>query len=120
MATSGLLVDDSKTQLLARKKVLKFWGIEVDLATTAEEAEAKAESHQYGFALLDFAMPDLPLGPRGLIQKLRTKSPGCKIFIVTAYPEKALNTLYDLNVPVLEKPLDWEEFKETLDPYSNP
>lgn len=116
MATSGLLVDDSKPQLLACKKVLKFWGFEADLATTVDEAESKAESQQYGFALLDYAMPGSPRGPRALIQKLRTKSPACRIFIVTAYPDEAWNTLADLDVPVLEKPLDWEEFKRTLDP----
>jgi DNA-binding response OmpR family regulator len=119
MATSGLLVDDSEPQLLACRKVLKFWGIEADLATTVDEAESKAESQQYGFALLDYAMPGLPGGPRGLIKKLRTKSPACKIFIVTAYPDEAWDTLADLNVPVLEKPLDWGEFKKTLDPFSN-
>jgi DNA-binding NtrC family response regulator len=119
MIINGLLVDDSKPQLLACKKVLKFWGIEADLAMTVNEAESKAESQQYGFALLDYAMPGLPDGPRTIIQKLRKKSPTCRIFIVTAYPDEAWNTLADLNVPVLEKPLDWEEFKKTLDPYSN-
>jgi DNA-binding response OmpR family regulator len=119
MTTSGLLVDDSKSQLLASKKVLNFWGIEADLATTVGEAESRADSQQYSFALLDYAMPGLPGGPRGLIKKLRIKSPACKIFIVTAYPDEAWDTLADLNVPVLEKPLHWEEFKETLDPFSN-
>jgi len=118
MAASGLLVDDSKPQLLASRKVLKFWGIEADLATTAEEAEARADSQQYGFALLDYAMADFPGGPRALIQKLRAKSPNCRIFVVTAYPNEALDTLAGLNVPVLEKPLDWEEFKKILDPFS--
>lgn len=119
MAASGLLVDDSKPQLLACKKVLRFWGIEADLAVTAEEAVKKAEAQQYGFALLDYSMPDLPDGPRALIQKLRAKSPNCKIFVVTAYPNEALDTLAGLNVPILEKPLDWEEFRETLDPFSH-
>jgi DNA-binding NtrC family response regulator len=118
MAASGLLVDDNKPQLRACRDVLKFWGIETDLATTAHEAEAKAESQQYGFALLDYAMPDLPSGPRALIQKLRTKSPGCRIFIITAYPDEALETLSDLKVPVLGKPLDWEKFKKSLGPFS--
>jgi DNA-binding response OmpR family regulator len=118
MAASGLLVDDNKPQLRACREVLSFWGIEADLATTADEAESKAESQQYGFALLDYAMPGRPGGPRALIQKLRTKSPGCKIFILTAYPDEALDTLSDLKVPVLEKPLDWEEFKKTLGPSS--
>jgi DNA-binding response OmpR family regulator len=119
MVTSGLLVDDSKPQLLACKKVLRFWGIEADLATTAHEAELKAESQQYGFALLDYAMPGLPGGPRALIHKLRTKSPTCKIFIVTAYPDEAWDILADLEVPVLEKPLDWEAFKKTIDSFSD-
>jgi DNA-binding response OmpR family regulator len=119
MAACGLLVDDSKPQLLASKKVFKFWGIETDFATTAEEAETKAESQQYGFALLDYAMPDFPSGPRVLIQKLRIKSPHCKIFVVTAYPNEAVDTLAGLDVPVLEKPLDWGELKKTLDPFSH-
>jgi DNA-binding response OmpR family regulator len=119
MATGGLLVDDSKPQLLACKKVLKFWGIEADLATTVDEAESKAESQQYGFAMLDYAMPGLLGGPRVLIKKLRAKSPACKIFIVTAYPDEAWDTLADLNVPVIEKPLDWLAFKKTLDPFSD-
>jgi DNA-binding response OmpR family regulator len=115
---SGLLVDDSKPQLLASKKVLKFWGIEADVASTAEEAEVRAESQQYTFALLDYAMPDFPSGPRVLIQKLRAKSPNCKIFVVTAYPNEALDTLADLDVPVMGKPLDWQQLKNTLDPFS--
>lgn len=69
----GLLIDDSKPQLLACKKVLNFWGVEADLATTIHEAESKVESQQYAFALLDYAMPGLPGGPRALIQKLRIK-----------------------------------------------
>jgi len=117
MVQRGLLVDDSRPQLLAGRKLLRFWGIEADLATTAAEAASKAESHQYGFALLDYAMADLPGGPRDLIRTLRSKSPNCKIFIVTAYADEALDTLADLNVPVLEKPLDWEGFKKTLDPF---
>lgn len=116
MLASGLLLDDSKPQLLACRDVLKFWGIEADLATTAGEAERRAESQEYGVALLDFAVAGLPGGPRGLIQKLRAKSPGCKIFILTAYPDEASRTLADLNIPVLEKPLDWETFKKRLEP----
>jgi len=119
IVASGLLVDDSKLQLLASKKVLNFWGIEADLATTAEEAEAKAESQQYGFALLDYAMPDSPSGPKVLIQKLRTKSPNCKIFIVTAYPDEASDVLSGLDIPVLEKPVDWDELKTNLDSFSH-
>jgi DNA-binding NtrC family response regulator len=119
MAASGLLVDDSKPQLRAGKEVLKFWGIEADLAMSADEAESKAESQQYGFALLDYSMPDLPGGPRGLIQKLRKRSPGCKIFVLTAYPEEALSNLSDLKVPVFEKPLDWEKFKTSLSRFSD-
>jgi len=118
MPATGLLVDDSKPQLLASRKVLNFWGIEADFATTATDAESKVESQQYGFALLDYAMADLPGGPRRLIEKLRRRSPGCRIFIVTAYPDEASHTLADLDVPVLEKPLDWEEFKKTLDFFS--
>lgn len=119
MAASGLLVDDSKPQLRAGKEVLNFWGIEADLATSADEAESKAESQEYRFALLDYSMPDLLGGPRGLIQKLRKKSPGCKIFVITAYPDEASTSLSDLKVPVLEKPLDWEKFKKVLVRFSD-
>lgn len=111
----GLLVDDHKTQLLACQKLLRFWDIQTDFATTVDEAEVKAESQNYGFALLDYHMPGLSGGPRVLIQKLRAQSPACKIFIVTGYAHEARDNLADLNVPILEKPFDWEQFKNTLD-----
>jgi DNA-binding NtrC family response regulator len=115
MAANGLLVDDSRPQLLACGRVLNSWGIDADLATTVHEAEANADVRSYDFALLDYAMPDSPGGPRDLIQKLRVKSPACKIFVVTAYRSEAFEKMADLDVPFLEKPLNWGELRDALE-----
>jgi DNA-binding NtrC family response regulator len=112
--TAGLLVDDCTAQLFSRKKVLNLWGLGIDVATTIAEAESKADSRKYAFAMLDYAMPDAPAGPRALIRKLRANSPDCMVFILTAYPDDAINTLADLGAAVLEKPLDWKRFRATL------
>ncbi|NNF08582.1 MAG: response regulator, partial [Candidatus Eisenbacteria bacterium] len=69
-----LLVDDNKTNRLVAKALLKRLGIQVDEATTGEEAVAMADSQEFDMILMDVEMP----GMDGMeaTRHVRAKSPG--------------------------------------------
>jgi two-component system chemotaxis sensor kinase CheA len=54
-----LVIDDSLTTRMLEQSILESAGYEVDLATSAEEALAKAREKRYGLFLVDVEMPGM-------------------------------------------------------------
>ncbi|HEY6331233.1 MAG TPA: response regulator [Blastocatellia bacterium] len=54
-----LVVDDSLTTRMLEQSILESAGYQVDLATSGEEALAKARANQYGLFLVDVEMPGI-------------------------------------------------------------
>jgi len=54
-----LVVDDSLTTRMLEQSILESAGYEVDLASSAEEALAKAQLRRYGMFLVDVEMPGM-------------------------------------------------------------
>ncbi|TMA58666.1 MAG: response regulator [Deltaproteobacteria bacterium] len=54
-----LVVDDSLTTRMLEQSILESAGYEVDVASSAEEALAKAQARRYGMFLVDVEMPGM-------------------------------------------------------------
>ena len=109
----GLLVDDDPRQLYAWKKLFRLSDVTVDTAATVGEAEEMVTKASYRFALLDFSVGE-PDDLRRLVTKLKEASDECLVMIVTAYPDLARTSLKGLNIPVVAKPLEWQNISTTL------
>ena len=78
-----LLVDDEKELVSTLAERLSFRGIDVNYATTGEEAIRMAETYTYDIAVIDVKMPKM----RGFELKkiLQEKYPGMGFLFVTGH-----------------------------------
>ena len=109
-----LLVDDDDTLGKVLSRVLERQGLTVYRATTVDQALQVAEERWPQLALLDLCLPDGD-GVQ-LARKLRTKSPGLALILMTAFP---LRLHEDPTVAagfqqVLTKPLNLQELRHVV------
>lgn len=109
-----LLVDDEKlfVMMLARRLVLR--GIDVETASSGDEAVAKATEHRYDLAVLDVKMPGI--GGVVLERKLQKLVPDMKTIFLTG---NCSMTDFEMgsaeSARYLTKPIDIDILLEILD-----
>jgi CheY-like chemotaxis protein len=113
----GLVVDDEEIILSFLKRLLSAWGYEADTINNPTEATAKIQKNDYDFIILDVKMPDMN-GEQlyNLILELKPELINKIIFATGDVMNKAtFSFLSETQAPVLTKPLDTNELKETID-----
>lgn len=113
-----LLIDDEEVILFGFKQVLSAPKLQVDTASTVEEAKALIEKNSYAAAVVDLRLSSsTALDGLELVAILKKKQMECRIIVLTAYGDdevhqKALQAGADL---FLEKPVDPDLIKKNLE-----
>jgi DNA-binding NtrC family response regulator len=110
-----LLVDDEEQLASALAERLCLRGMDAVWATSAEEALAASEAHEFDIALLDIKMPGM--GGVELKQRLSEKWPAMKFIFVTGHGSKNELSCPSCEHPgceVLGKPLDIDNLIEQM------
>jgi CheY-like chemotaxis protein len=113
----GLVVDDEIIILSFLKRLLNGWGYEAETINNPLEAIDRIQKNDYDFIILDVKMPDMN-GEQlyNLILELKPSFTNRIIFATGDVMNKATATfLNETRAPVLTKPLDTNELKETID-----
>ena len=79
-----LIVDDEKNMLVMLKKVLSRNGMEIDVASSGEEALQLVEKSKYDLALIDICMK--PMDGLELLEAIRKAAPNTGAIMLTGYP----------------------------------
>jgi CheY-like chemotaxis protein len=82
--TRILVVDDEEIVCLSVQRILAREGLEVDMATNAQAALAKAAERQYNLVITDLMMPEL--NGIELMHALREKGLDAPFLMITGYP----------------------------------
>src|SRR5687767_5325280 len=110
-----LVVDDESIVCDSIKRILKFCGYEVEMATTAREAIALLENDgKFDLVIIDYLMPGMKGDELAVVVKSRlTKAP---IVMITASAEALQASGNPLNGVdyVISKPFLLEEFREAI------
>jgi DNA-binding response OmpR family regulator len=105
-----LVIEDDPDVRLFMAIALQREGYDVRTAADAREAKKYLSSESYDLVLTDFGLP----GIDGLSFIREAKRQGllgsAKIMVLTAFPSLAV----DVNVPVLSKPIDFDDLTERL------
>jgi CheY-like chemotaxis protein len=115
--TRGLVVDDEEIILSFLKRLLSGWGYETETINNPTEAITKIQRNDYDFIILDVKMPDMN-GEQlyNLIIELKPSFINRIIFATGDVMNKATASfLNETQAPVLTKPLDTNELRETID-----
>lgn len=103
-----LLVDDEKDFVEALAERMRGRGMDVETATSAEEALAKVEAAPFDAVILDLQMP----GMDGLaaLKVLKARDPGLQVILLTgkATVQKGVEAMKLGALDLLEKPTDIE------------
>jgi CheY-like chemotaxis protein len=113
----GLVVDDEEIILSFLKRLLSGWGYDAETINNPKEAITKIQKNDYDFIILDVKMPDMN-GEQlyNLVLELKPELTNKIIFATGDVMNKATATfLNETRAPVLTKPLDTNELKETKD-----
>ena len=113
----GLVVDDEEIILSFLKRLLSGWGYEMETINNPTEAIENIQNNEYDFIILDVKMPDIN-GEQlyNLIIKLKPSITNRIIFATGDVMNKATASfLNETQAPVLTKPLDTKELKNTID-----
>jgi CheY-like chemotaxis protein len=113
----GLVVDDEEIILSFLKRLLSGWGYDAETINNPKEAITKIQKNDYDFIILDVKMPDMN-GEQlyNLVLELKPELTNKIIFATGDVMNKATATfLNETRAPVLTKPLDTNELKETID-----
>jgi DNA-binding NtrC family response regulator len=112
-----LLIDDEEVILFGFKHVLMEPWLQVDTASTADEAKSLSEKNVYSAAIVDMRLSNsTAMEGMDLVSYLKTMQKNCRIIVLTAYGDetirrKAFHFGADL---FLEKPVDPETLKKNL------
>ena len=112
-ASRILVVDDDPGIGTMLTRALGRHGFQVDAATSADEALAKAETTRYDAALVDLVMP----GRDGadLSQTLRRLFPGLPVGLLTGYTHSPLIPQFEKSgMAVFKKPVLIQDLVEFL------
>jgi CheY-like chemotaxis protein len=112
----GLVVDDEEIILSFLKRLLNGWGYEVEIINNPTEAIDNIQKNDYDFIILDVKMPEIN-GQQlyNLIAELKPSVINRIIFATGDVMNKTTaNFLNETQAPVLTKPLDTNELKETI------
>jgi DNA-binding NtrC family response regulator len=112
-----LLIDDEEVILFGFRQALMEPWLQVDTASTADEAKALLKENVYSAAIVDMRLSNsTAMEGLDLIPYLKTTQKNCRIIVLTAYSDeptrrKAFNFGADI---FLEKPVDPETLKHHL------
>jgi|WetSurMetagenome_2_1015567.scaffolds.fasta_scaffold278963_2 DNA-binding NtrC family response regulator len=112
-----LLIDDEEVILFGFRQALMDPWLQVDTASTADEAKALLKENVYSAAIVDMRLSNsTAMEGLDLIPYLKTMQKNCRIIVLTAYSDeptrrKAFNFGADI---FLEKPVDPETLKKNL------
>ena len=113
----GLVVDDEEIILSFLKRLLNGWGYEAETINNPTEAIENIQKNDYSFIILDVKMPEIN-GQQlyNLIAQLKPSLVNRIIFATGDTMNKSTATfLNETQAPVLTKPLDTHELKDTID-----
>jgi len=83
-----LIIEDTESQALSLKQAFESNGYHVDIASSAQEAEAAYTQHMYDVAAIDHHLPD-GSGDLILVQ-LHAQQPNCVCLMMTSDPNPQL------------------------------
>lgn len=110
-----LIVDDDVNHRVMLKTLLNDWGAKADEAESGEDAVAMSKLNPYDLVLMDMQMA----GINGItaLQEIKAFNPAIPILILTAHSniENAVEAIKAGAYDYLPKPLEFEEFRLTLD-----
>lgn len=112
-----LLIDDEEVILFGFRQALMEPWLQVDTASTADEAKALLKENVYSAAIVDMRLSSsTAMEGLNLVPYLKTMQKDCRIIVLTAYGDetvrrKAFNFGADI---FLEKPVDPEVIKKNL------
>jgi two-component system response regulator HydG len=110
-----LIVDDDANHRAMLRTLLSEWGAGADEAGSGEEAVALSGERPYDLILMDVQMA----GMTGIeaLREIRAYNPAVPVLIMTAYAdvENAVEAVKAGAYDYLPKPLEFDEFRLTLD-----
>jgi two-component system response regulator HydG len=113
--SSMLIVDDDAAHRTMLHTLLSAWGAGADEAGSGAEAVALSRDRPYDLVLMDVQMA----GMTGIeaLREIRAYNPAVPILIMTAYSnvENAVEAIKAGAYDYLPKPLEFDEFRLTLD-----
>jgi CheY-like chemotaxis protein len=112
-----LLVDDEEAILLAFRKILETPAVEVNTATSAEEARRLLNERPYRAVIADLRMSGAAImDGYVVVSEAKRRQPNAKIVVITAYGAAHIKQrVLDLGADMyLEKPVSPTEVKELL------
>jgi CheY-like chemotaxis protein len=115
-----LVVDDERIVCRAVQKVLEIEGYDVDLATSGEEAVAKAKTDDFNLAFIDLVLPGID-GVE-VCKQLKAINPKIKAVIMSGYLSKLKEKQSEFEAlegctGVMEKPFGGEDVTRMADDF---
>jgi len=108
-----LVVDDDPGIGTMLARALARHGFQVDAATSADEALAKAETTRYDAALVDLVMPERD--GADLSESLRRLFPGLPVGLLTGYTHSPLIPQFEKSgMAVFKKPVQIQDLVDFL------
>jgi DNA-binding NtrC family response regulator len=109
-----LVVDDEKSVLATYALILQKQGYAVQTAISSVEAKDILDQHEFDLLLCDYSLEQEHTGFE-VIDYARKKTPGVKAVLLTGYASKeTADQAKDNDIQVLYKPIDIQEFFETI------
>lgn len=113
-----LIVDDEPAVLLSFRKLLRFPGSEIEVASNATDARALIESRHFDVALLDVRLTGSD-GQEGLalMKAIKDRSPATRVILITGYGSPAvMEAALDLGADYYyEKPVSYSVLRKALE-----